>query len=508
MESSLDFYDTNMKDIFSDEMTCHSLDNLDFNESENRSTSKDDFGQQMLDYFNPLFNYNNKNNCDRDSVKDANAYHEIHEAPASSKLSFCGESLAEMESQNLWSSLLDGAVLNDDPMMSDAGRSRPSDHCYSSTSYKTMSSLKQTRRIPENSQLTVTTKTYRDTKTADGSIHLQTIKQEPKIITVHTANPVMGDGKPSGRPAQSLLKGSSQSLVHTLKSGRDRMVYPITRIKREPGSPSEDEDVYVDHMPITPPSSNQSSDSEGAVSPPTSPVRQVLVARATGYRYNPATAMYSQPIPTSGVLRLTDEEKRTFITEGYPLPTKLPLSKVEEKNLKKVRRKIKNKISAQESRRKKKEYMDQLERKVDDIVRENSELKQKCDTYESSNRSLLKQLEKLQAVLKRISPRPVTAQTGTCLLVMVLCFAVFLGNWNPLNSSWPSYGEGPSISLDSPIADSLYDASYSARSSRVLTSLVESTQTHSEPWPIKLAKHSIRWSASLLFDANTSSVMQ
>lgn len=60
---------------------------------------------------------------------------------------------------------------------------------------------------------------------------------------------------------------------------------------------------------------------------------------------------------------LSEEEKRTFIAEGYPLPSKLPLSKSEERNLKKVRRKIKNKISAQESRRKKKEYMDQLEKK-------------------------------------------------------------------------------------------------------------------------------------------------
>ena len=59
-------------------------------------------------------------------------------------------------------------------------------------------------------------------------------------------------------------------------------------------------DVYVDNMPITPPSSNQSSDSEGGTSPrqtpPNSPIRQVLVARATGYKYNPATAIYSQPV--------------------------------------------------------------------------------------------------------------------------------------------------------------------------------------------------------------------
>lgn len=50
---------------------------------------------------------------------------------------------------------------------------------------------------------------------------------------------------------------------------------------------------------------------------------------------------------STGVLTLTEEEKRTLIAEGYPVPTKLPLTKQEEKSLKKVRRKIKNKVNVE-----------------------------------------------------------------------------------------------------------------------------------------------------------------
>lgn len=55
-------------------------------------------------------------------------------------------------------------------------------------------------------------------------------------------------------------------------------------------------------------------------------------------------SLFCPQIPQSGYLVLSEEEKRTLIAEGYPIPGKLPLTKQEEKNLKKIRRKIKNKV--------------------------------------------------------------------------------------------------------------------------------------------------------------------
>ncbi|XP_037959460.1 cyclic AMP response element-binding protein A [Teleopsis dalmanni] len=113
------------------------------------------------------------------------------------------------------------------------------------------------------------------------------------------------------------------------------------------------------------------------------------------------TLISSQPKGYTGALTLTDEEKRTLLAEGYSIPQKLPLTKSEEKSLKKIRRKIKNKISAQESRRKKKEYMDQLERRVELLANENKNYKKRVESLEFSNSNLFSQLQKLQALVKK-----------------------------------------------------------------------------------------------------------
>jgi hypothetical protein len=85
---------------------------------------------------------------------------------------------------------------------------------------------------------------------------------------------------------------------------------------------------------------------------------------------------------------LTEEERRTLIAEGYPIPQKFPLSKSEERSLKKIRRKIKNKISAQESRRKKKEYMEELEKRVQMMEMRIAELEQENRRLSSATNAM------------------------------------------------------------------------------------------------------------------------
>ncbi|CAN2390946.1 cAMP response element binding [Pristimantis euphronides] len=200
-------------------------------------------------------------------------------------------------------------------------------------------------------------------------------------------------------------------------------------------------------LPPTPPSSH-GSDSEGGQSPSRSlPPSSPIQSGSKGAARNPS-ALSNSPLLTAphklqgtGPLILTEEEKRTLVAEGYPIPNKLPLTKAEEKALKKIHRKIKNKISAQESRRKKKEYMDSLEKRVENCSSENGDLRKKVEVLETTNRTLLQQLQRLQAMVANKMSRSYKAastQTSTCLMVVVLCFAVIFGSFTQTFDPYPS----------------------------------------------------------------------
>ncbi|XP_071656423.1 cyclic AMP-responsive element-binding protein 3-like protein 4 [Patagioenas fasciata] len=171
------------------------------------------------------------------------------------------------------------------------------------------------------------------------------------------------------------------------------------------------------------------------------------------------------PVPTRPVsrqLQLTEEEKRLLAQEGVTLPGTLPLTQAEERILKKVRRKIRNKQSAQDSRRRRKEYLDGLESRAAACSAQNQELRKRVQELEQRNGSLLRQL---QALVKQTSNK--AAQTGTCVLVgatthsphipstsrghrtpvppQILLFSlglILLPSYSPFHQGWGGSGDG------------------------------------------------------------------
>nr|CAH0110734.1 unnamed protein product [Daphnia galeata] len=208
-------------------------------------------------------------------------------------------------------------------------------------------------------------------------------------------------------------------------SGNSRLV--LTRVANASSCSSSKSASFS--LPPTPPSST-SSDSEGSLSPErdaaspkletgdeigtrrlnqagrvlltTKPLSDSFGSGSSRHPINSPLISY-QPKGSTGVLQLTEEEKRTLLSEGYPVPTRLPLTKAEEKSLKKIRRKIKNKISAQESRRKKKEYMDTLERRAQVLADENSDYRQRLLKLETDNAALQLQLTRLKHLCSKRS---------------------------------------------------------------------------------------------------------
>ncbi|XP_032387377.1 cyclic AMP-responsive element-binding protein 3-like protein 3-A isoform X1 [Etheostoma spectabile] len=139
-------------------------------------------------------------------------------------------------------------------------------------------------------------------------------------------------------------------------------------------------------------------------------------------------------------LVLNEDEKKLLAKEGVNLPSKLPLSKFEERVLKKIQRKIRNKRSAQESRKKKREYVHNLEGRMSACRAYNLKLQGRVQQLEETNNDLLEQLSRLQGLLPNTSGK--TTHRGTCIMVLLLSFSLLISsNLQPDPYSQPSQEE-------------------------------------------------------------------
>ncbi|XP_038833107.1 cyclic AMP-responsive element-binding protein 3-like protein 4 isoform X5 [Salvelinus namaycush] len=137
-------------------------------------------------------------------------------------------------------------------------------------------------------------------------------------------------------------------------------------------------------------------------------------------------------------LTLTEEEQKLLNQEGISLPNNMPLTKVrhtrtaEERILKKVRRKIRNKQSAQDSRRRKKDYVDGLESRAAACSAQNKELQRTVEQLEKHNMSLLAQLRRLQSLIKQTVTK--AAQTSTCVMIILFSLGLIIfPSYSPFN---------------------------------------------------------------------------
>ena len=124
------------------------------------------------------------------------------------------------------------------------------------------------------------------------------------------------------------------------------------------------------------------------------------------------------------LLALTEEEKELMVREGATIPDDADaLSKKEMSALRAVARKVRNRLSAQESRQRKKDHVQVLEEQVKESTELNQELRSRVSELETLNSRLMDKLRQLQTMVAS-SSRARTG-TGSCLLLLALSFSLF-----------------------------------------------------------------------------------
>jgi len=135
------------------------------------------------------------------------------------------------------------------------------------------------------------------------------------------------------------------------------------------------------------------------------------------------------------------------------------LTQNEKNELKRQRRLIKNRESAQASRQRKKSRVDELERKVNDLANENSVLKENISALSTENAQLKSEVGFLQAVVNKsgitnmfsLSPTNYTSNfggkqqngipPGLVLMVVLFSFGLFFGSTVGPKSGFTNMGK-------------------------------------------------------------------
>ncbi|KAM4887922.1 cyclic AMP-responsive element-binding protein 3-like protein 3 [Thomomys bottae] len=238
------------------------------------------------------------------------------------------------------------------------------------------------------------------------------LPSDPQDTPPHQGPPATMAGGPPSEPGQELCPAFVPS--------------PPCPPARQPGTQALETSVAID-LELWSSGSLYTEEQASSPSRFSLSVKELLLSGSGGdsQQHHPAATHLLRPGPGHcQELMLTEDEKKLLAKEGVTLPTQLPLTKYEERVLKKVRRKIRNKQSAQESRRKKKEYIDGLETRMSACTAQNQELHRKVLHLEKQNLSLLEQLKKLQALVVQSTSKSV--QTGTCIAVLLLSFALIV----------------------------------------------------------------------------------